>query len=58
MTTRLSQVHLDFSVPDTDAAEPRVLAAGAQRHPHQPSQGGGFRVFLDPVGRPFCLISG
>lgn len=50
------QFHLDFSVGDIDAAEPHVLALGAQRHNHQPSADGGFRVFLDPVGHPFCLI--
>ena len=50
------QLHLDFSVGDIDAAEPQVLALGARRHEHQPSQDGGFRVYLDPVGHPFCLI--
>lgn len=52
------QVHLDFSVPDIDAAEPAVLAAGARVDAHQPSTDGGFRVYLDPVGHPFCLIRG
>lgn len=52
------QFHLDFSVPDIDAAEPAVVAVGARVHPHQPSENGSFRVFLDPVGHPFCLISG
>jgi predicted enzyme related to lactoylglutathione lyase len=50
------QFHLDFSVGDFDAVEPVVVAAGATRHEHQPSQDGSFRVFLDPVGHPFCLI--
>jgi glyoxalase superfamily protein len=50
------QFHLDFSVGDIDAAEPQVLACGARRHQHQPSVDGGFRVYLDPVGHPFCLI--
>lgn len=50
------QFHLDFSVGDIDAAEPRVLALGARRHAHQPSKDGGFRVYVDPVGHPFCLI--
>ncbi len=50
------QFHLDFSVGDIDAAEPQVLALGARLHAHQPSEDGGFRVFLDPVGHPFCLI--
>jgi predicted enzyme related to lactoylglutathione lyase len=52
------QFHLDLSTPDIDAAEPEVLAAGARLHAHQPSTDGGFRVFLDPVGHPFCLIAG
>jgi predicted enzyme related to lactoylglutathione lyase len=51
------QFHLDFSVGDIDAAEPDVLALGARRHEHQPSGDGGFRVFLDPAGHPFCLIT-
>lgn len=50
------QVHLDLSVPDIAASEPEVVAAGARVHPHQPSTDGGFRVYLDPVGHPFCLI--
>ena len=50
------QVHLDLSVGDLDAAEPAVLALGARRHDHQPSQDGGFRVYLDPAGHPFCFI--
>lgn len=50
------QMHLDLSVPDIDAAEPAVLTAGARRHEHQPATDGGFRVYLDPAGHPFCLI--
>jgi len=50
------QFHLDFAVGDIDAAEPAVLAQGARRHEHQPSSDGGFRVYLDPAGHPFCLI--
>ena len=50
------QVHLDFSVGDIDGAEPHVLGLGARVHEHQPSKDGGFRVYLDPVGHPFCLI--
>lgn len=50
------QAHLDFTVPDIDAAEPEVLRLGAVRHEHQPAgPGGGFRVYLDPAGHPFCL---
>lgn len=50
------QFHLDFSVGDIDAAEPRILELGATRAEQQPSTDGNFRVFLDPAGHPFCLI--
>lgn len=50
------QFHLDFAVASIDAAEPGVLALGARVHDHQPSTDGGFRVYLDPAGHPFCLI--
>jgi predicted enzyme related to lactoylglutathione lyase len=50
------QFHLDLWAGDIDAAEPAVLAAGATVHEHQPSEDGGFRVYLDPAGHPFCLI--
>ncbi|TDE93906.1 VOC family protein [Occultella glacieicola] len=50
------QVHLDLTVANIDASEPSVLALGARRHEHQPSEDGNFRVFLDPAGHPFCLI--
>ncbi len=50
------QFHLDFSVSDIAAAEPAVLAAGALLHAHQPSENGTFRVYVDPVGHPFCLV--
>ncbi len=52
------QFHLDLSVADIDAAEPAVLEAGAQVHDVQPSESGGFRVYLDPAGHPFCLVRG
>jgi hypothetical protein len=54
--THPQQFHLDFSVGDIDTAEPGVLALGARRHDHQPSQDGGFRVYVDPAGHPFCFI--
>jgi catechol 2,3-dioxygenase-like lactoylglutathione lyase family enzyme len=54
--THPQQFHLDFSVGDIEAAEPQVLALGARVHDHQPAEDGGFRVYLDPVGHPFCLI--
>lgn len=48
------QFHLDIQVDDFESAEPQILDLGArkvegQEHP-------GFRVYLDPVGRPFCLV--
>jgi predicted enzyme related to lactoylglutathione lyase len=47
------QMHLDFLVDDADAAEARVLAAGATKFDFQP--GDHFRVYADPAGHPFCL---
>lgn len=49
------QMHLDLIVDDLDAAEAAVLDLGAAKHPHQP--GSSFRIFLDPAGHPFCLLS-
>lgn len=54
---RPQQFHLDFAVADIDEAEPAVLAAGARVHEHQPSETGSFRVYVDPVGHPFCLCA-
>lgn len=51
------QFHLDLRVADLAAGERVVLAAGATRHEHQPSGSGGFVVYLDPAGHPFCLVS-
>ena len=47
------QMHLDFEVDDLDDGERHVLSLGAHKAEHQP--GTTFRVFLDPVGHPFCL---
>lgn len=46
-------VHLEFRVDDLDAAEDFALASGATRADYQPQDD--TRVFLDPVGHPFCL---
>jgi catechol 2,3-dioxygenase-like lactoylglutathione lyase family enzyme len=48
------QMHVDVRVDDLDEAESKVLALGATR-----LDGGGkqFRVYADPVGHPFCLVS-
>jgi hypothetical protein len=47
------QMHLDFIVDDLDAAEARVLAAGATKYGFQPNEH--CRVYADPAGHPFCL---
>ena len=49
------QAHPDFDVPDLDEGERAVLAIGARKHDVQPSPER-FRVYLDPVGHPFCLV--
>lgn len=48
------QLHLDFDVDDLDEGERKALALGAVKAAYQPGQD--FRVFLDPVGHPFCLV--
>ena len=54
---RPQQLHIDLTVDDVEAVEPRVLALGATRHEVQPGEvdGDPFRVYLDPAGHPFCL---
>jgi catechol 2,3-dioxygenase-like lactoylglutathione lyase family enzyme len=48
------QAHLDLMVEDLDAGEGRAVELGATRL----EEGGErFRVFTDPDGHPFCLIS-
>ena len=51
------QVHLDLTVDDVDLAEQQALALGACRTALQPGidEGSNWRVYLDPVGHPFCL---
>jgi predicted enzyme related to lactoylglutathione lyase len=51
-----SHVHLDFSVTNLDTGEAAVLAAGATLAPEQPERDR-WRVFLDPVGHPFCITT-
>jgi predicted enzyme related to lactoylglutathione lyase len=48
------QAHLDLRVDDLDAGQERALELGATR-----LDGGGdrFRVFADPAGHPFCLVT-
>ncbi|MEO5610953.1 MAG: VOC family protein [Ornithinibacter sp.] len=50
------QFHLDLHIADLAEGERQVLAVGAVRHEHQPSVEGGFVVYLDPAGHPFCLV--
>lgn len=50
------QLHLDIRVDDIEQAEQAVVALGARRVPAEVETG--FRVFLDPVGHPFCLVFG
>lgn len=47
-------VHLDIRVGDLDAAGAHAVAAGAVLAEHQPQDD--VRVYLDPVGHPFCLF--
>lgn len=49
------QVHLDFRVENLDDGEAFVLSLGATKAEFQP--GDTFRVYLDPVGHPFCLCA-
>jgi hypothetical protein len=48
------QMHVDVRVDRLDLGEQQVLTLGARR-----LSGGGdrFRVFADPAGHPFCLVS-
>jgi predicted enzyme related to lactoylglutathione lyase len=50
------QMHLDVMVADLDKAEAQVLALGATllEDSDKPI---GYRVYQDPVGHPFCLIT-
>lgn len=47
------QMHFDVRVADLDVAQEQVLALGATRL----KGGERFRVFADPAGHPFCLVS-
>lgn len=50
------QAHVDALVTDLDVAQARVLALGATllKGSDKPI---GFRVFADPDGHPFCLVT-
>jgi hypothetical protein len=49
------QLHLDIAVTNLDEGEAWVLAHGATKDPVQP--GSNFRVYRDPIGHPFCLVT-
>lgn len=53
------QAHLDFDVKDLNKAEAELLAIGAIKSPIQTSSNPeeNFRVYFDPAGHPFCLVS-
>jgi hypothetical protein len=48
------QMHIDVKVEDFDVSEPEVLALGATK---AGSDHATFRVYLDPAGHPFCLVT-
>jgi len=50
------QLHIDVMVADLDEAEPRVIALGATLLEGS-ARPIGFRVYADPVGHPFCLLT-
>ena len=49
------QLHLDIAVTNLDEGEAWVLARGATKDPEQ--RGRNFRIYRDPVGHPFCLVT-
>ncbi|MFF8716792.1 VOC family protein [Streptomyces sp. NPDC015184] len=53
---RPAQAHVDVLVDDLDLAEPKALALGATllEGSDKPI---GYRVYADPVGHPFCLVT-
>ncbi|OHV31569.1 MULTISPECIES: VOC family protein [Pseudofrankia] len=53
---RPQQMHLDIEVDDLDEGERRVLELGATLLSRDQSPDS-FRVFADPAGHPFCLVT-
>lgn len=55
-TAQASGLHLDVLVDDLDLAEEGVLSLGATllEGSDKPI---GYRVYADPVGHPFCLVT-
>jgi catechol 2,3-dioxygenase-like lactoylglutathione lyase family enzyme len=50
------QLHVDVLVDDLDAAESRVLPLGATLLDGS-DKPIGYRVYADPAGHPFCLVT-
>ena len=50
------QIHLDVMVTNLDESEPLVLALGATLLEGSPKPIG-FRIYADPAGHPFCLVT-
>ncbi len=50
------QLHIDVMVDDLDVSERQVLALGAALLDGS-DKPIGYRVYADPVGHPFCLIT-
>jgi catechol 2,3-dioxygenase-like lactoylglutathione lyase family enzyme len=51
-----TQIHLDVMVADLDVAEREVVALGG-RLLRGSEKSIGFRVYADPSGHPFCLVT-
>lgn len=51
-TEGAQQLHFDIAVGDLDLAEEQLLDLGARLVDMQAT----FRVYLDPVGHPFCTV--
>ncbi|MFI1677886.1 VOC family protein [Streptomyces sp. NPDC020607] len=54
--TRPAHMHIDVMVTNLDTAEAQVLALGATLLDGS-DKPVGYRVYEDPVGHPFCLIT-
>ena len=56
--SRPQQMHLDVTVDDIAAGEELVLGLGAEiRSELHPGDGSPWRVYADPAGHPFCLVT-
>ncbi|MDN5795027.1 MAG: VOC family protein [Intrasporangium sp.] len=53
------QAHIDFMVADVRGAHTRILELGGRAldptTDPRPGHEGGFRIYADPAGHPFCL---